>query len=122
LFVSADSPAKDALIPCSTRSALIANHYHDLPKEAVLSLPNLIQDPKLILNSNRNNLGTLALLDGTDKEGRPLVLPTSPYGIVSNQIFNTRLPAMIVLSCYGAESAGRLLTTEAIRQNALYIK
>jgi hypothetical protein len=96
-------------------------HYHNLPLETLLNLPDMLKNPRGIINLNTRDSRVLAIFDKTNREGNPLVVPLVPYGIYSNLKNNAiKFPAIITLSCYGLEQDSPFLDPHYIANNLIY--
>lgn len=93
-------------------------HWHGVQEGIIRSLPDLLTQPAMILQSNSNSGDLVVVLQAADLDGNPIVATIRPNG--SALVDGVRGPANFITSVYGrsnfAPRAG-----ETSRNNMLYL-
>lgn len=93
--------------------------WHGLSKAQLKALPELLERPCVVLDNPANKCGLVCVLDQTDSDGLPIIMPFAPDGHGSYQ--GEEILTNFVLSVYGREGFSQYLERAAEQQRILYI-
>ena len=92
--------------------------WHGLPLSTLKALPELLENPCVVLDNPANKTGLVCVLNQTDAEGMPMIMPFAPNG--RGSYLGEELLTNFVLSVYGREGFAQYLKNAAEQDRILY--
>lgn len=96
------------------------NHYHDLGKKLFLQIPDLLKSPVIVFCSQNNNKDIIAIVNATDKEKNPLIVPIRINGF--GRYNEMSINGNIVKSLYGKRNLNRYIEKNVRPEDILLIQ
>lgn len=92
--------------------------WHGIPEEQIIRIPELLEQPAMVLESGTRPGDIVVVTTELDSEGRPIVLTVHPNG--SARVDGRMEPTNFITSMYGRNNFGRFLDAVVRNDGVLY--
>ena len=92
--------------------------WHGIPEEQIIRIPELLEQPAMVLESGTRPGDIVVVTTELDSEGRPIVLTVHPNG--SARVDGRMEPTNFITSMYGRNNFGRFLDAVVRNGGVLY--
>lgn len=93
------------------------DHYHNLGKDLFMQIPKLIENPKMVLQKNNQNI--IAVLSAKDKKNNPIIIPIVLKGYSGDKNY---IEPHIITSIYGRKNYTNWLNEQLKNSKIIYKK